>query len=228
MLLAEEFLLLSFDDETGKKIISSDRIEPALGGALLVELALMERIGVSPHSDGWRRRGRVSITSTTPTDDAELDAALTKVAQNEGRRVTDLISTASRRRIGKGLQGRLLERLAAAGVLSAERSKVLGLFGRTTWPAQDRFPEQEVRERLHTALIVGLTPTERTVALVALLRATGLLAKVVPTEDRRRLKARAKELAEGDWAAEAVKRAIEEVAAATTAAAVAAMGAASG
>jgi hypothetical protein len=68
----------------------------------------------------------------------------------------------------------------------------------------------------------------RPVALVALLRATNLLAKVVPTADRPRLKARAKELAEGDWAAEAVKRAIEEVAAATTAAAVAAMGAAGG
>jgi Golgi phosphoprotein 3 (GPP34) len=50
MLLAEEFLLLCFDDRTGKKIISSDRIEPALGGALLAELALMERIGITPHS----------------------------------------------------------------------------------------------------------------------------------------------------------------------------------
>jgi hypothetical protein len=48
MLIAEEFLLLCYDDQTGKKIISDDRIEPALGGALLVELALMERIAVSP------------------------------------------------------------------------------------------------------------------------------------------------------------------------------------
>ena len=45
--MAEEFLLLCFDDQTGKKIISSDKIEPGLGGALLVELALMERIGVT-------------------------------------------------------------------------------------------------------------------------------------------------------------------------------------
>jgi cytochrome P450 len=112
-------------------------------------------------------------------------------------------------------------------MLGAERSKVLGLFERTTWPTRDPFPEEEVKQRLHTALIAGHTPTERTVALVALLRATGLLAKVVRTEDRRTLKARAKELAEGDWAAEAVKQAIEEVVAATTAAAVAAMGAAS-
>ena len=48
--MAEEFLLLCFDDQTGKKIISSDKIEPALGGALLVELALKERIGVTAES----------------------------------------------------------------------------------------------------------------------------------------------------------------------------------
>jgi hypothetical protein len=190
MLIAEEFLLLCYDDQTGKKIISDDRIEPALGGALLVELALMERIAVSPHSEGWRKRGRVSITSTTPTDDTELDAALAKVAENEGTKVTDLISTMSMRRIAKGLRGRLLERLAAAGVLDAERSQVLGLFERTTWPTRDPHSEEEVRQRLHAALIAGLTPTERTVALVALLSATGLLTKVVPTEDRPALKAR--------------------------------------
>jgi hypothetical protein len=149
------------------------------------------------------------------------------VAENEGAKVSDLISTMSMRRIAKGLRRRLLERLAAAGVLDAERSQVLGLFERTTWPTRDPLVEEEVRQRLHAALIARLTPTERTVALVALLSAAGLLTKVVPTEDRPALKARAKELSEGDWAAAAVKQAIGEVAAATSGA-VAAMGAAAG
>jgi hypothetical protein len=50
-----------------------------------------------------------------------------------------------------------------------------------------------------------------------LLHVTGLLPKVVATEDKRALKARAKELTEGDWAAKAVKDAIDEVAAAAAA-----------
>ena len=65
-------------------------------------------------------------------------------------------------------------------------------------------------------------------ALIALLQVTGLLPKVVTTEDKRALKARAKELTEGDWAAKAVKDAIDEVAAATTAAIGAATGASAG
>ena len=220
--MAEEFLLLCFDDQTGKKIISSDKIEPALGGALLVELALKERIGVTAESAGWRQRGRLTITDTTPTDDPELDSALAKLQAAEGKKIKDLISKMSGKRITKGLERRLLERLAATGVLRLERGKVLGIFPRTMWPTRDIGPEEDVRERLQTALIAGLTPTEHTVALIGLLEATGLLTKVVPSEDKKSLRHRAKVLTEGDWTARAVKQAIEEVTAAAAAAASAA------
>ena len=209
MLIAEELLLLSIDDETGKNtLLGSDKIAPALGGALLVELALMERIGVTPDSDGWRRRGRVTITSTTPTDDEELDNLMAVLERREGAKVKDLISQLSFKRITKGLRDRLLQRLAGAGVLSAQRSEIFRL---RSWPTIDPGPEDEVRSRLQAALVGGHTPTERTVALIALLNATGQLPKVVVGADKKALKARAKELSEGDWAARAVKQAIDEV-----------------
>jgi hypothetical protein len=214
VLLAEEFLLLCFDDQTGKKIISSDKVEPGLGGALLVELALKERIGVTAESAGWRQSGRLTITDITPTDDPELDLALGKLQQLEGKKIKPLISKMSGKRITKGLERRLLERLAATSVLRLERGKVLGIFPSTTWPTSDTSPEEGVRERLHTALIAGWTPTERTVALIGLVEATGLLTKVIPSEDKKSLRRRAKELTAGDWAAQAVKQAIEEAAAA--------------
>jgi HAMP domain-containing protein len=117
------------------------------------------------------------------------------------------------------LRERLLERLAKTGVLKQQEGTVLGFIPRTTWPAGDHAAEDEVRRRLQSALVLGLTPTERTLVLIALLQVTGLLLKVVTTEDKRALKARAKQLSEGDWAAKAVKDAIDEVAAATGAAA---------
>ena len=57
--------------------------------ALLVELALKERIGVTAESDGWRQRGRLRITDTTPTDDPELDSALAKLQAAEGKKIKD-------------------------------------------------------------------------------------------------------------------------------------------
>jgi hypothetical protein len=229
MLIAEEYLLLALDDKTGKPLIGSDRLEPALGGALIAELALLERIGVTPKEAGWSKRGRVAITSLKPTDDPELDAALQRLAESEGKRVKDLLSsfTSKKVRLSHGIRDRLLERLAAAGMLVRTEGTVLGFIPRTTWPAGDREPEDHVRRRLQSALVGGEIPAERMVALIALLQVTGLLPKVVSTEDKKALRARAKQLTEGDWAAKAVKDAIEEAAAAA-AAAVGASAAASG
>ena len=87
----------------------------------------------------------------------------------------------------------------------------------------DSAHEEGVRRRLSDALVRGLTPDQRTAALVALLHAVGRAHKVVPLEGlpARTVKARAKEIAEGAWAAKAVKDAIAAATAAITAAVVA-------
>jgi hypothetical protein len=213
MLIAEELLLLALDNESGKPLIGKDRLGPALGGALVAELALMERIGVTPHDAGWSKRGRITITNLTPTDDPELDEAMRKLAESEGKKVKDVLSDfASKKvRLSYQLRERLLERLAKAGLVMEQEGTVLGFIPRTTWPAGDLAAEDEVRERLQSALVSGVTPSERTLVLIALLQVTGLLPKVVTSEDKRALKARAKQLSEGDWAAKAVKDAIDEV-----------------
>ena len=220
MLIAEEYLLLSLDDQTGTKKLSDSYVKPALGGALIVELALMERIGITAHEEGWRKRGRVKIVSAAPTNDPELDLALERLIAAEGTKVKELVSeTGGSKRITKGLRDRLLTRLASAGVLVEQPGTVLGFIQRTTWPAENGQHEEDLSARLQSALVGGSTPSERTVALIALLQVTGLLPKVVHTEDERALRARAKELAGGDWAAKAVKDAIDEVTAAGVAAA---------
>lgn len=219
MLLAEEFLLLNLDDDTGRLTVGNDKLEPALRGALIAELALRERIAITPDSDGWSRRRRLSITDLTPTDDVELDRALDYLAERADKKIKDLVSALGHRNFGKGLRDRLLERLAAAGVLGEEQGRVLGIFPHRTWPVQDRGPEEEVRGRLHSTLVAGLTPNELTVSLIGLLHATGRVSKVVSSEDPKALKARAKALAEGDWVARAVGQAIQEAAAASSGAA---------
>ena len=137
MLIAEELLLLALDNQSGKPLVGSDRLEPALGGALIAELALMERIGVTPHSEGWRKRGRVTITNLTPTDDPELDAALHRLAEREGKKVKDFLSELSTKkvRVTYKLRERLLDRLARSGAVTRQEGTVLGFIPRTTWPA---------------------------------------------------------------------------------------------
>jgi hypothetical protein len=56
--------------------------------------------------------------------------------------------------------------------------------------------------------------------LVSLLVAVDAASKVVPSDDRRAVKRRAREVAGGEWAGGAVRKAIEAVNAAVTAAVV--------
>ena len=117
MLITEDYLLLKLAEKSGRLHIGTDVLGLALGGALVAELALRERIGITPHEAGWNKRGRVTILSSTPTDDPELDAALEKLAENEGRKVKELLGEYStkKRRLSDGLRERLLNRLAPPG-----------------------------------------------------------------------------------------------------------------
>ena len=126
----------------------------------------------------------------------------------------------------------MYQRLADSGVVRAERGKILGVFPFHRWPAQDVSHEAEVRRLVTQALVQQAAPDTRTAALIALVHAVGCADKIVDPRQyglsRRELRARAEEIATGNWASEAVRKAIEEMMAAVMAATTAATMASSG
>jgi hypothetical protein len=80
-----------------------------------------------------------------------------------------------------------------------------------------------VRALIQGPLVQGTSADARTSALISLLAAIGQAHKVVERGDvpAREIKARAKVIADGDWAAKAVKDAVAAAQAATAAAMVA-------
>ena len=220
-LLAEDLLLLLLDDEKGT-VSSSSHPQLVLGGAMLLELAMDGSVEV--RKEGTWRQATVHPTGTPAGDEPLLVEALATVSQKP-RTAQDLVN-----RLGKGLVDRLGDGLAARGILERREDRLLGLFPRTRWPMVDSVHEEEVRRHLSDALVRGLTPDQRTAALVALLHAVGRAHKVVPLEGvpAGTVKARAKEIADGAWAAKAVKDAIAAATAAITAAVVATTAATAG
>lgn len=220
MLIAEDLLLLLYDDESGKPITGSPGLDYALAGAVLIELTMLGKLDVAGEGEEVKR-GRLKVLDATPTGDSILDERLAYVADKPGKRPKDQIG-----RLSKKLRDQVLARLAERGVLEADQGKVLGLFPVTRWPATDARHEAEVRTALESVLKVGTTPDERTGALVALLSALNVVPKIVTDAvDKKALKQRAKEIAESDWAAEAVKKAVSEMQAAVTTAVVVSTGA---
>lgn len=219
-LVAEDLLLLLLDAESGK-LAGSDTAELALGGAVLAELALRGAVTVEERTSRFRSP-KVRVTGPAPEDRVLADA-LEVVAEKE-RSAQGLVE-----RLGKGLVKTLGGRLADRGVLERRESRLLGMLPRTRWPAADSSHEAEVRAALTSVLVQGTTPDGRTGALVAVLAAADRVHKVVDHDgmSRREVKRRAKEVADGAWAATAVRDAVQATYAAVTAA-VAAAAASSG
>lgn len=215
MLLAEDLLLLVTDDASGRLSVPAAAADAALGGANLLDLALMAKVGLSGEHDAGEP-GRVVVRDPAPTGDAVLDAALRVIAAHQGRKPSTLI-----RPLGKDLRHALYARLASRGVLRAGQSRILGLFPSHRWPAQDSRHEADVRQQLVQAL-VQQAPGERTAALIALLHALRCEHKIINPGDyglsRRQLRSRAEQIADGNWASEAVRTAIQEMTAAVAAA----------
>ncbi|MDD9206871.1 GPP34 family phosphoprotein [Georgenia sp. 10Sc9-8] len=222
-LLAEDLVLLLLDDETGS-FTAGDALETGIGGALLAELALLGAVEVG---GGSRRRSKATVRAVpgAQTADPVLADALALVLQKD-RTATSLVG-----RMGKGTKGVLLERLVDRGMVERHEDKVLGLFPRTRWPAVDSAHEERVRAEL-VGVLAGERAGPRAGALIALLHAMGAAHKVlsVPGLSAGDLRRRAKEIAEGDWAAQAVKDAVQaaQSAVATTIAAAGAATAAGG
>jgi hypothetical protein len=208
VLLAEDLLLLITDDASGRLSAPADRVDAGLGGANLVELTLRNKVDRSGEQDPGKP-GRIIVRDPSPLGDAILDTALETVTAYQGKRPSTVI-----RPLSKNLRRTLYERLAGNGVVGAERRKIFGVFPSHRWPAQDTSHEAEVRRLMTQALVQQVAPDTRTAALIALVHAVGCVDKIVDPRQhglpKRELRARAKKIAEGNWASAAVRKAIEE------------------
>ena len=205
MLIAEDLLLLLTHDDTGKHLVSGSTLDLALAGAVLLELAEREAVDVAGPGEQVRQ-GRLVVRDDRPTGDPVLDEALRRLAAAGAKKPQDVLP-----KIGKGLRASLLARLVQRGIVRAEEGRVLGLFATRSWPAEDSAHEEQVRAALHDVLVVGRTPAVREAELISLLQAVDAVPKVVGGLPGRELKRRAKAVAEGEFAGQAVRKAVEAV-----------------
>jgi hypothetical protein len=202
--MAEDLLLLLVNDRTGRFLVDSTKLDNVLAGAVLVELVTIERVGFPPAGTGVKR-GRMVAVDPTPPDDPVLAGALATIAARRPAKPEQLVA-----KLRKRLRAALLERLTAAGALRRSTRKVLGIPWRTTWSAGDSSHKRELHARLQDVLVAGQTPDSRTAALISLLVAVNAAPKVVGG-DKKTVRRRAKDIAAGDWAGAAVKKAIDAV-----------------
>lgn len=199
MRTAEDLALLLHDPGTGAPLVDSMSLPRCLAGAVVLQLVLDDRARLEPR----RWRDRLVIDDRGATGDHVLDLALERLPADPTPKAA----------IEK-LQGRVKEPLMAGlvhdGSLRVEERTFLGIPLSPRYPAADRRRRDAVAARMRSVLVDGVVPGTDDASLVALLRAVKAEHKVVDAP-RRALRARSKVIADGEWAGEAVRKAIADI-----------------
>jgi len=211
--LYEEILLLALEDDAGTT--SGAGFYPkAMGGAVLAELAMTGAILISDD-----KHKKVTLGRRGPLSDPILDECLTMIAeQKKSKKAAEWVMKFSNL---KDLKNRAARQLVEKGVLTEETDTVLRVFKRTIYPEVDGGPEKELRGRLEKAIFTGTPNMEaRTVVIIALAQAAGMLNKVFPKKKLKERKKRLEQLTSGQLAGKATKEAVQAVQAAIMVAAI--------
>ncbi|WP_165872914.1 GOLPH3/VPS74 family protein [Nocardioides jejuensis] len=200
MTTTTDLALIALDPTTGKRRLGTYG-EIVLGGAALKDLLLAGRLSVA----GEGKKALVSVADPTPTGIAHLDAALARLTS----RTKPLKSRDAVTRLGRKLPITTYEALVADGLVEAHPTTVLGLFPSPRYVALPQARRDELVAGVRAVLLGERAPDERLGTLGALLGAGRQVKLVVPKERRKEAEKRAKTLADGDWASEAVRAAVK-------------------
>jgi Golgi phosphoprotein 3 (GPP34) len=192
--LAEELLLLAYDIR-GKCRLGPAELAYGVGGALLSELNLAGLLKV----DGTA----LTAAGDTPTGNPILDGLLEQIETAPRTRTPREWVTRMR---ATDVQDRLLARMAERGRIEVDRHRA---FAGTRYPVRDIVGLWEAQQRVVAAVTTQATAAPRTLALGALVVATGMGKALFATSGNwRTLRARMREMTRADWPAEAVREAI--------------------
>lgn len=206
MTLTEDVVLLLLGPGTGRAVVDGTSFDRVIGGALLLDLAARERIT----ADGDGAGARLVVVDASSTGDALLDTALARLDKpRKAQKAVELLA--------RGARGPVLERLVEGGLVRRVPTRLLGVLPVTTWPPTDPGPAGELRGRVAAVLRDGARPDQHLALLISLVHAVKAEHKIVDGP-RRALRARAAEVAEGDWAGQAVRKAVQAVQASVAAA----------
>jgi hypothetical protein len=157
--LAEELLLLAYDDESGKATGSRIGLDLAMAAGVLVDLALAGRVAYAD--------GSIVVSDPLPTGDPITDEVLGRMAADTPHTPASWVQ-----RLRHGLRDRILADLCARGVVRDVDETALEYIHVHRYPMADPTLEAEIRGRLAVALTGEQVPDERTAALAALVAAS--------------------------------------------------------
>ncbi|MCO1657495.1 GOLPH3/VPS74 family protein [Pseudonocardia humida] len=182
--LAEDLVLLLVDPASGRLLAASSTLDRGLAGALLLDLALRERLAV----EGRGRRVLISVVDPGATGEPVVDVALVELGR------TPLRARDAVERLAGRVRGPVFERLTERGLLAPRRGRRWGLFPTAAWDVLGGRERERLLAGVERVLLHDQPSDVRLSCLISLLHAVRAEHRVVEGPVRR-VRARAAEIA---------------------------------
>lgn len=204
--LYEAIMLLALCEEKGT--MSGMYVEYVTAAALAAELLMLGRIIIDE-----KNKNKVAVLSNEPTGNLLLDEALTMIAASKQQE--NLKGWVFKLASIKDLKHKVAQALAANGIVSAEKEKVLWLFERRVYPEINPAPEQQLRQAMRDVVLADSNDIEPRIAItIALASSARLLPHVFSKQELKDRKQRIKQLESGELVSKAAKEAVQAIEAA--------------
>ena len=203
--LIEEFLLIALDDEKGQFVIDSTHLYYGFAGAILLEMALREKIDVSGE--------RVKLIH----DEYEVEMAINKVIDQiklaQPLKLKEWIQILAKQ--AKELKEDTLFGLQNKGILTKEEHKILWIIPNTKYPTTNITPENKVRQRLSDVMLRGAKSESRDIMLLSLINVSDLTKEAFrDKEEYKVVKKKIKEVTQDIKISQSINKSIREIQAA--------------
>ncbi len=200
--LIDQLTLLALDDKKGKFISGDIAFTYATAGALILELALEERVDLSDN--------HVRIINKELTGDSIIDTHFkTMIQSNKERKVKDWVE-----RIGKNanqIKKETIARLVENKILLEKEEHFLWVFSYNQYPTQNPKPENQLRQRLYNIIVNNHHPELKEIMLLNLIESCSLGKEVFGKENVKVFKQKIKNRNMYESLAGSVNKSIKEI-----------------
>ena len=213
--LIEEFLLIALDDDKGQFVTDSTHLHMGFSGAILLELALREKINIV--------NDRVILVNDAYEKEMVINKTIDLIkASEKDRRIRYWVNKLAHN--ARQMKDDTLKGLMNKGVLGKQDSKILWIIPNTKYPTHDLTPENKVRQRLHDVMLEGVKANPRDVMLLSLIDVSELTREAFrDKEEYKIVKKKIKEVSQNIEISQVVNRTIRDIQAAVMVAVMAAV-----
>ena len=199
---AEEILLLLLRDEDGKFVhISRLSLDRALAGAVLMDLAMENRIDTDLEN--------LTLIDESPVGDSLLDPTLTDIAKGTINTAHFWVEMTARH--AEAIREEALSRLVSRGILERHENTFLWVFKSRHYPVIDGKAEREVKLRIMGVLFSDEIPDPRDIVLICLVDACGIFRHLLSKRELDQASARIAQVRKMDLIGQAMSKAIQEI-----------------